>query len=257
MFPAVAPLLARLAIFFVAGLAAGISNGIAGGGTFITFPTMMAMGIPALTSNVSGSVGIVTSTVGGLRSFRWDLSSQKAVVLSLLPSCILGTATGCTLLLVGSPNTFRSVIPWLIGAGTVLFACSPLITKRLAHLDQDHTSRKVILYGGIFFVSVYGGYFGAGMGVLLLAVMAISLPYDIKELQGIRYLIALVINISAALIFVIRGHLNNDAVVMILFGALIGGYLGARLIKRLSPTMVRVLVVLVGLITTVHLFLTA
>lgn len=257
MFPAVVPLFGRLLIFFFSGLAAGISNGIAGGGTFITFPTMMAMGIPALTSNVSGSVGIVTSTIGGLRSFRWDLSSQKSVVMSLLPSCIIGTATGCALLLVGSPNTFRSVIPWLIGAGTILFACSPLITKRLAHLEQDHASRKVILYVGIFLVSVYGGYFGAGMGVLLLAVMAISLPYDIKELQGIRYLIALVINVSAALIFVFRGHLNTDAVYMILLGALIGGYLGANLIKRLSPNMVRVLVVLVGAITTVHLFLTA
>jgi uncharacterized membrane protein YfcA len=159
-------------------------------------------------------------------------------------------------LFLGSPATFRAVVPWLIAGGTTTFACSPLITKRLRHLDHDHPSRMWSMYIGIFLVSVYGGYFGAGLGILLLAVMAVALPLDILELQGIRSVLSTVINAVAAIIFLIRGHLNWTAVPMLLIGTLIGGWLGTILIKRLSPSVVRWLIVTTGLITTIRLFMT-
>jgi uncharacterized membrane protein YfcA len=247
------PLVWRLTIFFFAGVAGGVANGIAGGGGFITFPALLAMGIPALQANVSSTVGIVPSYIGGIRGFRHQLGAQRPIIRLLLAPCILGTSVGCTLLLLGSSQTFRSVVPWLIGGATLLFALSPKITKRLSHIDHAHGARRWAMYVGIFLASIYGGYFGAGLGILLLAVMAVSLPFEIRELQGLRNLLSLIINAFAAIIFIFRGHLAVDAVYMLLIGTLVGGWLGTLLIRRLSPTVVRTLIITTGLLTTVRL----
>jgi uncharacterized membrane protein YfcA len=243
----------RLSLVLIAGVAAGVANGIAGGGTFITFPTLLALGVPALQANLSTTVGVLPSYLGSLRVFRTQLAPLRQLIVSLLPSCVLGAATGAALLLSGSPSTFRLVVPWLIGAGTVLFTVSPYITRRLAHIEHEHPSRRWALFLGVFVVSIYGGYFGAGLGILLLAVMAVALPLEIKELQGLRNAISLVINAVAALIYVIHGHLATLDVMMLLVGTLIGGYLGALLILRLSPVVIRALVITIGVITTIKL----
>ena len=257
MLLATLPLGWRLSVYLLAGIAAGIANGIAGGGTFVTFPTLLATGAQALTANVTTTVGVVPSYLGGIRGFRSQLGGHRDLIRSLVPSCVLGTALGCTLLLLGSPHLFALIVPWLIGAGTLLFALAPRITKRLAHVDHAHPARRWGLYVGIFVVAVYGGYFGAGMGILLLAVMAVSLPLEIQELQGLRSVLSLIVNFLAALIFVFRGHLIVDAVYMFLIGTLLGGWLGAMLILRLSPSVVRVVIIAVGIVTTVRLALTA
>lgn len=243
----------RLSLVFVAGVAAGVANGIAGGGTFITFPTLLALGVPALQANLSTTVGVLPSSLGSLRVFRSQLAPLKRLIASLVPSCVLGAALGAVLLLAGSPSTFRQVVPWLIGAGTVLFAISPIITRRLAHIDHAHPSRRGALFLGIFVVSVYGGYFGAGIGILLLAVLGVALPLEMKELQGLRNAVSLIVNTVAGLIFLFHGHLATSDVVMLLLGTLIGGYLGALLILRLSPVVIRALVITIGTITTVKL----
>ena len=255
MFASTAPLLVRLAVFLGIGIAAGISNGIAGGGTFLTFPTLLGMGLPLLVANVSSTVGVVPSYIGGIRGFKDQLKDHGKLVRSTLPYCFLGTGVGCTLLLTGSSATFSKVVPYLIGFGTIIFACSPIITKRLSHIEHDHVGRKWTFFVGIFLISVYGGYFGAGLGILLLAVMAVSLPFEIQELQGLRNLLSIIINTIAATVFLIRGHLNWIAVSMLLVGTLIGGVIGTILIKKISPNVVRVLIVSIGAITTIHLFL--
>jgi uncharacterized protein len=243
----------RLSLIALAGVGAGIANGVAGGGTFITFPTLLATGVSALQANLSTTVGVVPSYLGSLRVFRHHLGEHRALIRRLLPACVLGTATGCTLLFEGTPGTFRAVVPWLIGSGTLLFALSPLITRRLAHVDTNHPARRWALYVGIFLSSVYGGYFGAGMGILLLAVMGLTLPLSIHDVQGLRNALSIIINAMAAVIFVIHGHLAGTDVVALLIGTLIGGYLGALLIVRLSPAVVRVCVVTIGVITTIKL----
>jgi uncharacterized membrane protein YfcA len=257
MLIATLPLGWRLTVYLLAGIGAGIANGIAGGGTFVTFPTLLATGAQALTANVTTTVGVVPSYLGGIRGFRFQLRDHRDLLRSLVPSCALGTATGCSLLLLGSPHLFALVVPWLIGSGTLLFALAPLITKRLAHVDHAHPARRWGLFIGIFVVAIYGGYFGAGMGILLLAVMALSLPFEIQELQGLRSVLSLIINVIAALIFVVRGHLIVDAVYMFLIGTLVGGWLGAMLILRLSPNVVRIVIIVVGLVTTIRLAITA
>lgn len=248
-------LLWRLTIYLLAGIAGGVSNGIAGGGTFIIFPTMLALGIPALQANESVSVGVVPSFIGGIRGFRHELREHWPLVRTLLPSCLLGTVVGCVILLTGTPSMFRTVVPWLIGGATALFALSPLITRWLANVEHSHPGRKWSLLVSVFLVSIYGGYFGAGLGILLLAVLAISLPFDMAEIQGIRVVLSIIISSVAAIIFIFRGHLALEAVYVLLVGTLIGGWLGTLLIRRLSPTIVRALVIATGLFTTVRLFL--
>jgi hypothetical protein len=147
------------------------------------------------------------------------------------------------------------VVPWLIGSGTLLFALSPLITRALTNVDHDHPARRRALYIGIFVVAAYGGYFGAGLGILLLAVMALALPLEIRELQILRNALSLIINAAAALVYVIHGNLAVQAVVMLLIGTLIGGWLGALLLMRLHPLFVRILVIVVGALTTIKLAL--
>jgi uncharacterized membrane protein YfcA len=253
MFVGALPLVWRLSIVLLAGVAAGVANGIAGGGTFITFPTLLSLGVPALTANITTTVGVVPSYLGSLRVFRDQIRPHKQLLVSLLPSILLGTGLGTALLLNGSASTFRSVVPWLIGGGTILFALSPYVTRALSHVDSAHPGRRWALYVGIFACSIYGGYFGAGMGILLLAVMALALPYEILELQGLRNAVSLGINIVAALIFVVHGHLAWKYVVMLLIGTLIGGWLGAILLTKLSPLVVRILVIAIGVATTIKL----
>ena len=260
MIAANVPLAWKILSLFVAGCAAGISNGIAGGGTFISFPTLVALGIPPLTANVSSTVGVLPSTFGGVRNFRHELKVHRALLKELVPTCILGSGAGTALLLVGSNHTFSRVVPWLIGMATILFAVAPRITKLLARMDRAQgpsAVRRRSLFIGIFIAALYGGYFGAGLGIVLLAVMALTLPYEMNVLHGLRIALALLINSVAAIVFVIRGHLALQAVLVLLVGALVGGWLGTLLIRRLSPQLVRALVITIGAITTVKLALSA
>ncbi len=260
MIAANVPLTWKIAIIFLAGCAAGISNGIAGGGTFLSFPTLLAMGIPSLTANMSSSVGVLPSTFGGIRVFRSELRAHRALLKDLIPTCVLGSGAGTALLLLGSSHTFSQVVPWLIGMATALFALAPRITRllaRRARAKEPGAVRRKSLFAGVFVAALYGGYFGAGLGIVLLAVMALTLPYDMNVLNGLRVALALLINTIAGIVFVVRGHLAVQAVLVLLVGALIGGWLGTLLIKRLSPTVVRALVVIIGTVTTVKLAFSA
>ena len=247
------PLAWRLPLMLVVGVAAGISNGVAGGGSFITFPAMLALNIAPLAANVSTSVGVCPSYVGGMWRFRGQITPHRNLLLTLLTPCGLGASLGCALLFAFPATTFRTVVPWLIGAGTLLFAAAPVITRRLAHIDHSHPGRRWFLLVGVFLIAIYGGYFGAGLGILLLAVMAVALPMELAELQGLRSVLSTIINLFAALIFVIRGHLVLWAVFALLAGTLVGGVVGTWLITRLSPRTVRALIVGIGVFTTIHL----
>ena len=255
MLASTVPLLWRLTVFFLAGVAAGVSNGIAGGGTFIAFPTLLAMGIGALQANVSVTVGVVPSFIGGIQGFRRELRVHRRLLATLVPACLVGTAIGCVLLLTGAPSTFRVIVPWLIGAGTVLFALAPVITRRLAHIDHHHPGRLRALFIGVLLISIYGGYFGAGLGILLISILAVTMPFELADLQGLRVALSAVISATAAIVFIVRGHLALDAVYMLLIGTAIGGWLGTILIRRLSPMVVRVLVIATGVFTTIRLFI--
>jgi uncharacterized protein len=239
-----------MCLMLLAGVGAGIANGVVGGGTFIGFPSMLALGVAPLAANYSTSVGVSPSYVGGILRFRRQISPHRALLRQLLVPCGLGAGLGCALLFSFPEATFRHVVPWLIGGGTLLFALSPAITRRLAHVDHSHPARRWFLILGVFVIATYGGYFGAGVGILLLAVMAVALPWDISELQGLRNVLSGAITLVATVIFLIHGHLVLWAIGPLLVGSLGGGWLGAWLIQRLSPQIVRIIIVAVGIFTT-------
>jgi uncharacterized membrane protein YfcA len=245
----------RCLIELVAGVAAGIANGIAGGGTFIAFPTLLTLGIPALTANTTTTVGVVPSYVGGIRGFRSELRGHRQLILSLVPSCLSGALVGCGLLLWFPPGAFRAVVPWLVLAGTVLFAFAPRISARLAGVHPSGRGHRWALRIGVALCAVYGGYFGAGLGIMLLAVMAVTLPLELRELQGLRNVLAGIIALCSAIVFLIRGHLVGSAVLCIMIGTLLGGSIGTSLLKRMTPTTVRVVIISLGLSTALRLLL--
>jgi hypothetical protein len=244
---------AREAIVLVVGVAAGIANGIAGGGTLLTFPVLLALGLPALTANVSSSVGVLPSYVAGVAGFRARLTERRPLLVALSPACVLGSLAGTALLLGGTPATFRTVVPWLIGGATVAFAAQPLVVRAVAHVPHDHPTRRVLLQVGTFAIAVYGGYFGAGIGIMLLAVMGLALPDDLGTLSGLRSALSILINAVAAIVFVIRGHLAWDVVVCLWIGTAIGGIGGTALVKSLHPTILRTVIIVIGAATTLRL----
>src|ERR1019366_8460559 len=149
---------AREAIVLVVGVVAGIANGIAGGGTLFTFPVLLALGLPALTANVTSSVGVLPSYVAGIAGFRERLAERRPVMVALTPVCVLGSLVGPALLLGGTPATFRSIVPWLIGVATLAFAAQPIVMRAVAHVPHDHPTRRMLLQVGTFAIAVYGGY---------------------------------------------------------------------------------------------------
>jgi hypothetical protein len=173
--------------------------------------------------------------------------------VALSPACVLGSLAGTALLLGGTPATFRTVVPWLIGGATVAFAAQPLVVRAVAHVPHDHPTRRVLLQVGTFAIAVYGGYFGAGIGIMLLAVMGLALPDDLGTLSGLRSALSILINAVAAIVFVIRGHLAWDVVVCLWIGTAIGGIGGTALVKSLHPTILRTVIIVIGAATTLRL----
>lgn len=243
----------REAIVLAIGIVAGVANGIAGGGTLFTFPVLLGLGLPALTANVSSSVGLLPSYVAGIAGFRGRLAAKRPMLIALSPACVAGSLLGTALLLGGTAATFRTVVPWLIGVATLAFAAQPLVVRAAAKVPHDHPTRQVLLQVGTFAVAVYGGYFGAGVGIMLLALMGLALPDDLGTLSGLRSVLSILINAVAALVFIMRGHLAWDVVVCLWIGCSVGGIGGTALVLSLRPALLRAVIIVIGTATTLRL----
>ncbi|MGH9047566.1 MAG: sulfite exporter TauE/SafE family protein, partial [Acidimicrobiales bacterium] len=159
----------RDTLLVVAGFAAGIFNGVAGGGTLISFPLLLALGYPALTANVTSTVGIWPGYLGGIAGFRREISEQRDRFFVLAPLTIVGATVGAILLLTTPSSAFTRLAPWLVLFASALFAVGPLLNRWLAGEDGAARTRPIALWAGMFVAAVYGGYFGAAMGVIILA----------------------------------------------------------------------------------------
>ena len=244
----------HVVFLLLGGLGAGIFNGVAGGGSLISFPLLLALGYPALTANVTNTVGIWPGYLGGAAGFRHQISGQRVRLVRLSPVAVLGGIAGAILLLTTSSATFRSIAPWLVLAASVLFAAQPLLRRALdgaAHTPPR--TRPVLLSGGMFVASVYGGYFGAGMGVMLLAILGLALPDTIARTSGLRTALSILVNGVAAAVFLIHGGLAWRAVGLLAAGSLVGGWIGARVALSIPAVALRLVVVAVGLTTVVKL----
>jgi uncharacterized protein len=244
----------HVVILVLAGLGAGIINGVAGGGSLISFPVLLALGYPALTANVTNTVGIWPGYAGGAAGFRKEIAGQRERLVRLSPIAVLGGIAGAILLLTTSSAVFKSLAPWLVLGASILFAAQPLLRRALggsAHAPPR--TRPLLLAGGTFAASVYGGYFGAGLGVMLLAILGLALPDSIVRTSGLRTALSILVNGVAAAVFLIHGGLAWSAVGLLAAGSLVGGWVGARVALHIPALALRIVVVAVGLATVIKL----
>jgi len=244
----------HIVLLVLGGVGAGIFNGVAGGGSLISFPLLLALGYPALTANITNTVGIWPGYAGSAAGFRNEISGQRDHLLRLSPIAAAGGIAGAILLLTTSSALFRTLAPWLVLGASLLFAFQPLLRRALggaAHAPPR--TRPLLLAGGTFAASVYGGYFGAGLGVMLLAILGLALPDSILRTSGLRTALSILVNGVAAAVFLIHGGLAWKAVGLLAAGALGGGWIGARIALSIPATALRIVVVVVGLATVVKL----
>lgn len=243
----------RDVLLVLAGVGAGVVNAIAGGGSLVSFPTLLAMGYPALTANVTNTVGIWPGYATSLVGFRGQLHEQGQIALRLAVTAIAGAVGGAVLLLTTPAADFQEAAPGLLLFASALFAAQPLVVRALDDLGHDHPTRRILLYGGVFCASVYGGYFGAGLGVVVLAVLGVALPDTLPRSIGLRTVIALLVNGAAALVFIAHASIVWEAAGLLAIGALVGGWLGALVAVRVPAWVLRVVIVLLGTATALRL----
>ncbi len=245
---------AHIVLLVLGGVGAGVFNGVAGGGSLISFPLLLALGYPALTANITNTVGIWPGYAGGAAGFREEISGQRDRLVQLSPIAATGGIAGAILLLTTSSAFFRTLAPWLVLGASILFALQPLLRRALG--GSEHVpprTRPLLLAGGTFAASVYGGYFGAGLGVMLLAILGLALPDSILRTSGLRTALSMLVNGVAAAVFLIHGGLAWEAVGLLAAGSLMGGWVGARIALSIPATALRIVVVVVGLVTVVKL----
>jgi len=243
----------RDALLVLAGLGAGLFNGVAGGGTLISFPVLLALGYPAIVANVTSTVGIWPGYLGGVAGFRKEIADQRDHFRMLAPLTIVGATVGAILLLTTPSAAFTRLAPWLVLFASGLFAMAPLLRRWLAGEQSALRARPVALGVGMFLAAVYGGYFGAAMGVIILAVLGLTLPDTLARASGIRAVLSVLANGVAAIVFIIHGQLQWQAAGMLAIGCLVGGYIGATLARKLPAAALRVIVVAIGLATGIRL----
>ena len=224
-------LLESLAVV-VAGLLAGMINAVVGSGTLITFPTLLALGVPPVTANVSNTVGLVPGSFSGAYGYRRELRGQGRRIARLGVGSGLGGITGALLLLVLPESAFEAIVPALILLGCALVILGPRISAATAHRRRG-THGGVALFAGIFGLGIYGGYFGAAQGILLVAVLSIALDDDLQRINALKNVLAGIVNLTAALLFIAVADVDWQIAVLIAIGAVGGGLLGARVGRRL------------------------
>ena len=253
---------------FLAGIAAGTINTVVGSGTLITFPTLLAIGVPPVTANMSNTVGLVPGSVSGAIGYRRELDGQRTRLMRLGTASLLGGLLGGVLLLTLPPGVFERVVPVLIAAGCVLVVFQPAISRRVSARAEargripEHGATWVWLL--VFATGIYGGYFGAAQGVLLMAILGVGLQETLQRNNATKNVLAALVNGVAAVLFVIvayvdwreDAHVDWAVVALIAAGSTIGGQVGAHVGRRLSPVALRVVIVLVGVVALVR-FLTA
>ena len=234
----------------LAGVAAGTINTVVGSGTLITFPTLLAFGIPPVTANVSNTVGLVPGSISGAIGYRRELAGQRSRVLRLCGASLVGGLAGGLLLLVLPAAAFAAIVPALILLGLVLVVFQPRISVWVAarHAAAGGLPRHGVwwVWPAVLLTGVYGGYFGAAQGVLLMAVLGIGIDETLQRLNAVKNVLAAVVNGVAGILFVLVADVDWRVVGLIGVGSVIGGQLGATVGRRLPAAVLRGFIVLVG-----------
>ena len=235
-----------------AGMAAGAVNTIVGSGTLITFPTLLFFGFPPLIANVSNTIGLVAGGLTGIHGYRRELVGQGSIVRSLVPLSFLGGLTGAILLLKLPASAFEAIVPLLIGVALLLVLLGPRLQAWAAarHPNHDSPGRHLLMTGGVFAAGVYGGYFGAAQGVLMVGIMSVLMTISLQRINALKNVLVTVVNAVAAVTFMLVAwdRINWAVAALIAAGSLTGGYVGARVGRRLSPALLRGLILIIGVL---------
>ena len=248
-----------LAGLFLAAMVAGAINSVAGGGTLISFPSLVAFGEPEIISNATNTAAMWPGSLSSALGYRKDTSVERALLIMLAIPSLVGGLLGAVILVITPAETFRHVVPFLILFATLLLASRDTLARRLSNNPTGGDSVTTLgrIWGVLFqlFVATYGGYFGAGIGILMLGSFSLMGMRDIHKMNAIKTPLATIINITAFFFFALKGLVVWPLAILMSAGAIIGGYGGARSAKRVNPRLVHYCVVAIGLLVSSWLFI--
>ncbi|SMX67393.1 hypothetical protein BSP109_00356 [Brevibacterium sp. Mu109] len=252
----------------LAGVGAGAINAAVGSGTLITFPALVAFGVPPVTATMSNAIGLIPGGVASSFGYREEIRGQGKRLLKLVPASLIGSLVGAFLLLTLPDDTFESVVPVLIVVALLLVVFQPMVQRFLrkkktveivetAEVDPASAGMGLLSPGRwmlvtliVFLTAIYGGYFAAAQGIILVGLLGLVLPDSLQRINGAKNVLVLVVNITSATVYTIVGfdRIHWLAVLLIAIGSLFGGYFGARVARKLSPVLLRVIIVVLGLV---------
>lgn len=252
---------ADAALLVSAGAVAGALNSVAGGGSFVSFPTLLFTGVPAIPANATNTIALQPGAMASAWAYRRQFSAHRAAVGALGAVSLAGGLAGALLLLKTPERTFLWILPWLLLFATLLFSFGPALTARLRRRGGAPAGRAGSRTGWLavaaiqFAIAVYGGYFGGGIGIMMLAALSLSGMTNIHEMNAFKTLLGSIINGVAVVAFIVAGVVHWPQGLTMMAGAVLGGYFGAHWAQRVEPRIVRALVIATGAAMTVYFFL--
>jgi uncharacterized membrane protein YfcA len=236
------------------GVAAGTINTVVGSGTLITFPVLLAFGYAPVTANVSNTIGLVPGSLSGAYGYRAELRGQRERIIRYSTASVAGAVLGAILLFALPASAFKAIVPVFIAIALVLVVLQPRLATALeAHRHGGSAAIRRASLAAVFATGIYGGYFGAAQGILLLAILGATLPDNLQRINGLKNVLAMMANLTAGVVFILATHVAWAPALLIMAGAIVGGQVGARYGRRLSPTALRALIVIVGVVAIVRL----
>jgi len=243
---------------FIAGIIAGSINSVAGGGTLISFPSLVGLGEPEIVANATNTAALWPGSFSSAIGYRKDTSVDRGILVSLLIPSFIGGGLGAIILVTTPPNVFKIVVPFLVLFATLVLASRNALTRKIGErltVTENRKTRAGRIWGFFFqlFVATYGGYFGAGMGILMLGSLSIMGMRDIHKMNALKTPLQAVINMTAFVFFAIKGLVAWPSAFILCVGAITGGYGGARLAKRVNPRILNTSIVALGFIVSAWL----
>jgi uncharacterized protein len=238
-------------LIFAAGVAAGGINAVVGSGSLITFPILVALGYPPVLANVSNNIGLVPGGISGVYGYRRELAGQGRRIARLVPASVAGGIAGAVLLLVLPGSVFKRVVVVLIVIALILVLAQPRLARRLGDRHGERTGP--LLVGCVFAVGVYGGYFGAAQGIILIALLSIFIADELQRLNAAKNVLAMSVNGVASIVFILATRIDWTIAGLIAAGSVLGGQIGAGVGRKLNPRVLRGLIIVVGTVAVVRL----
>jgi uncharacterized membrane protein YfcA len=245
---------------FIAGIVAGAINSVAGGGTLISFPSLVAFGEPEIISNATNTAAMWPGSLSSALGYRKDTFVERALFITLAIPSLIGGLLGAVVLVITPAETFKRIVPFLVLFATLVLATRDVVARRLLKKhprDYGRVTTGGRIWGAFFqlFVATYGGYFGAGIGILMLGSFSLMGMSDIHKMNALKTPLTAIINVTAFVFFALRGLVAWQLAILVAAGAIAGGYGGARLAKHVSPRLVQYVVVAIGLLITGWFFI--